>query len=83
MKTKKADLSINMIVIVAICLVILVIMIFLIASRGRGLDNSTKCNARGGVCTTDTCEPEIGRDDNLCGPTERCCNPLNINRATP
>ena len=50
MNIKKAELSINMIVIVAICLVVLVIMIFLVASRGRSLDETTRCTSMGGVC---------------------------------
>ena len=78
---KKAELSINMIVIVAICLVVLVVLIFLVTSRGRSLDTQTKCTSLGGVCKP-SCTPEsnvLGSyyRDGVCNERNPfCCNPL-------
>ncbi len=77
---KKAELSINMIVIVAICIVVLVIMIYLVTDRGGSMDDATACTSRGGVCVAQGgCEEDgiIGGIGELCGQERPvCCNPL-------
>ena len=76
---KKAELSINMIVIVVISLVVLVILVFLVTNRSANLDRATKCTSVGGVC-----KPYCPPADQLGGPdlcpgsfTQYCCNPLS------
>lgn len=79
LKTKKADLSINMIIVIALAIIVLVIIVFIVSSRGKNLDDATKCTTAGGVCA-EYCEAEyqIGHGSQYC-KTERkpyCCNPL-------
>ena len=54
---KKAELSINMIIVAVISIVILVIVIFLVVTHLGGVNDATKCPGKGGdlheciVCT--------------------------------
>ncbi len=81
LNTKKGDLSINMIIIIALAIIVLVIIVFIVSSRGKSLDDATKCTTAGGVCTS-YCKPgyEIGVGPDYCtSPTKSsCCNPLGI-----
>ena len=71
---KKAELSINMIVIIAICIVILVIMVYLIIGRGEDLDQTTKCTAKGGACVSSN---ENCRSGATIGNYPEYCNSRN------
>ena len=82
---KKAELSINMIVIVAICIVVLVIIVYLVANTGRQADTSTACARLGGVCVdANRCDPSnlnarLDRGAPACEGVNRvCCNPLSV-----
>ena len=73
---KKAELSINMIVIVAISIIVLVIIVFLVINRGDRLDSVTKCTTEGGVCVrANTCEREIGTHPEYCSAGMPVCCP--------
>ena len=79
LKTKKGDLSINMIIIIALAIIVLVIIVFIVSNRGKMLDDATKCTTAGGVCTA-YCEEgyQIGYGSNYCKTESKpyCCNPL-------
>lgn len=82
---KKADLSINMIIIIAIGLVILLIVIYLLISRSNNLRDNTSCIDKGGVCTASQNCPEytdqIGVE--YCkGRDMMCCKPGGIRIAS-
>lgn len=80
---KKAELSINMIILVVIALVILVIVIFLITRTSTNYGDATACNSRGGVCKPGSgCElgvfpltGDLGRT--ICPAGQVCCPPLS------
>ena len=77
---KKAELSINMIVIVAICIIVLVVVVFLVINRGERLDTVTKCTTEGGVCVREVaCQPsaEIGKHPQYCSAGTPVCCPLS------
>lgn len=76
---KKADLSINMIIIIAIGLVILLVVIFLLVSRSNNLREGTSCIDRGGVCTNDeNCPNSQDRLGTEGCKNQICCRPSGI-----
>jgi hypothetical protein len=82
---KKADLSINMIVIVAISIIVLVVIVFLVINRGERLDTVTKCTTEGGVCVSSVgCETnrEIGSHPQYCSSRLSVCCPLSARVST-
>ena len=81
LKSKKGDLSINMIIIIAISIIVLIIVVFLVTSRGKSLDDATKCTTAGGVCTS-YCDENyrLGYGTEFCQSANKphCCNPLGV-----
>ena len=80
-KTKRAELSINMIIIIALSIIVLVILVFILINRGDVLNRNTKCVSEGGVCVADgKCRVDsviaIGNPE-YCGAARPvCCNPM-------
>jgi hypothetical protein len=76
---KKAELSINMIIMAIIAIVILVILIFLITGVFRDTNRETGCSKNGGICVEGyKCnDPLIGSDKPItCSDaTLTCCRP--------
>ena len=79
---KKAELSINMIVIVAICIIVLVIIVFLVINQARQAEKATACTSLGGVCTEFCRVPSLSSDPSVCSSPQRsvCCPPLEVIR---
>lgn len=77
---KKAELSINMIVIVAICVIVLVVVVYLVINQANQAGDSVACPTLGGVCTYETrCGEVISREQEVCrNPNHICCNPLTV-----
>jgi hypothetical protein len=79
---RRAELSINLIIMVVIAIIILVIIVFLIARSGKDANNSTACPSKGGICKEyDKCAATDQIAGAKCDPSslniERvCCNPL-------
>ncbi|MFC2135442.1 hypothetical protein ACFLTH_12585 [Bacteroidota bacterium] len=71
----------NVIIIASICILVLIIIVVLVGRSGSNFSESTKCVAKGGVCTTEIkCNEGIGQNGVLCSDetNDVCCNPINI-----
>jgi hypothetical protein len=75
---KKAELSINMIILVAIGVVVLIVTIFLILKGGGSANQEMQCPAKGGMCvTSDKCEGDQITDGKCIGG-QICCPLANV-----
>jgi hypothetical protein len=74
---KKADLSIQVIIVAAIALIVLVILVYLVVDNLGGLQKGVACTKAGGICS-DSCDTEIVGDQDArdsCAP-KFCCRPI-------
>lgn len=81
--TKKADLSIGMIIKVAIGVIVLVIIVFLVINQGQTGGRAISCPSLGGTCAERLNCGEIVREGpDVCtsGYDQVCCNPMTIRR---
>ncbi|MCF7865811.1 hypothetical protein K9L67_03660 [Candidatus Woesearchaeota archaeon] len=76
--TKKADLSINMIIVAVLALLVLVILIFVLSKGGTGLNEGTDCGLKGGICTTQNQECTELINGGTCSNNGDCCAPYAI-----
>lgn len=79
---KKAELSINIIVVTVIALVVLAVIVFLVLRSSGNYSDSTACLEKGGICKAygSQCTEIIVLDKPYpCGEgsTKRCCEPLS------
>ena len=74
---KKAELSINMIVVIVLALLCLIIIVYIFYNTSDGFREGTDCVSAGGRCVPDgtTCT-EITRAS--CGPDYICCRPGSV-----
>ncbi len=80
---KKAELSINIIVIAAVALIILVVLSYFVFDWGSKLRRQTACEGIGGECIPEgfTCDEYFPDGTHIpsgesCRAQERCCIPL-------
>ena len=80
---KGSEMSMNVIIIAAIALLILVILAMFIFRSGRGIEDSTNCQAMNGhcmpICLEDHPVPYPLGDDS-CSAGKKCCVTLGSNR---
>jgi hypothetical protein len=82
---KKAEMSMNMIIMAVIAIIILAIVVFLIARSGGDTNKATACPSKGGICTDKICTEYVMSDGQAVscpntgsGSYQVCCNPLAI-----
>jgi len=79
-QNKKAELSINMIIVIVLAIMVLVIVVSLLIRQSGSAQRTISCPSLGGVCTA-RCAPGglLTTDTGVCTtpPNLLCCNPLS------
>lgn len=81
---KKAELSINFIIVMVIALIVLVVMIYIFSTNAtKGNEDLSGCASKGGQCRDNCLSGEGGSSffsDKSCDENQLCCIPLGVDK---